>query len=61
MIKDILKELQSYKRNKNDLLAIYIDARLNQCLKCYEYEINNAYKEVHNRNNIKILKILSRK
>lgn len=53
-IKEMIDELNSYKRDRKELRAKYINERLNKSLQTYYREIHNAY--LHELSNNKILK-----
>lgn len=54
----ILKELQQHKRNKEELLAICIQERLNKSLEVYEKQLSYSLKYYTKANEIRILKKL---
>lgn len=39
-IKDVIKELSCYHRNKDDLYLMYVQNRLNKTVLNYEHELN---------------------
>ena len=54
----ILEELQQHKRNKEELLAICIQERLNKSLEVYEKQLSYSLKYYTKANEIRILKKL---
>jgi hypothetical protein len=54
----ILEELQQHKRNKEELLAICIQERLNKSLQVYEKQLSYSLKYYTKANEIRILKRL---
>lgn len=58
---NIIKELSSYKRNKNDLLAQYINERLNKSLQTYYKELIDSFDHLKYKDSSNILKKLNRK
>lgn len=54
----ILAELQQHKRNKEELLAICIQERLNKSLEVYEKQLSYSLKYYTKANEIRILKRL---
>lgn len=54
----ILEELQQHKRNKEELLAICIQERLNKSLEVYEKQLSYSLKYYTKANEIRILKRL---
>lgn len=54
----ILEELQQHKRNKEELLAICIQERLNKSLEVYEKQLSHSLKYYTKANEIRILKKL---
>lgn len=54
----ILEELQQHKRNKEELLAICIQQRLNKSLEVYEKQLSYSLKYYTKANEIRILKKL---
>ena len=54
----ILGELQQHKRNKEELLAICIQERLNKSLEVYEKQLSYSLKYYTKANEIRILKKL---
>ena len=53
---EILNELQKHKRNKKDLLALFIQERLNKSLEVYQKQLNYSFKYYTQNNEIKILR-----
>lgn len=51
----ILKDLDCYKRDKNNLLSTYIEERLSQSLKTYYKELSASVNYLANKNNSKII------
>lgn len=58
ILNSILEELQQHKRNKEELLAICIQERLNKSLKVYEKQLSYSLKYYTKANEIRILKKL---
>lgn len=58
---NIIKELSFYKRNKNDLLAQYINERLNKSLQTYYKELIDSFDYLKYKDSSNILKKLNRK
>lgn len=56
----IEKDLNLHKRDKRDLLNIYVEERLNKSLKSYYDSIQKAYEYVKYRNELKTAKKLNR-
>ena len=54
----ILEELQQHRRNKEELLAICIQERLNKSLEFYEKQLSYSLKYYTKANEIRILKRL---
>lgn len=54
----ILEELQQHKRNKEELLALCIQERLNRSLQVYEKQLSYSLKYYKKANEIRILKKL---
>lgn len=52
----ILNDLQEYKRNRKDLLALCIQERLNKSLEVYQKQLEYSLKYYTKNNEIKILK-----
>lgn len=58
ILNSILEELQQHKRNKEELLAICIQERLNKSLEVYEKQLSYSLKYYTKANEIRILKKL---
>lgn len=58
ILNNILKDLQSHKRSKEDLLALCIQERLNKSLEVYEKQLSYSFKYYTKANEIRILKKL---
>lgn len=58
MLYNILEDLQKHKRNKEDLLALCIQERLNKSLQVYEKQLSYSLKYYTKANEIRILKKL---
>ena len=55
---DIYQDLKEHHRDKNDLLASYIETRLNKSLEVYYESVLNSYNTILNctNNQMKIIK-----
>lgn len=58
MLNHILEDLQKHKRNKEDLLALCIQERLNKSLQVYEKQLSYSLKYYTKANELRILKRL---
>lgn len=52
----IISELDEYKRDKNRLLEMYINDRLNQSLLVYYSELSASFDYLKHKNELKVLK-----
>ena len=59
-ISHMINDLQSYKRNKEDLLLHYVNERLDTSLTNYYKELDNSLEYLSRRNELKLLKKLNR-
>lgn len=55
---EVLKELNSYKRDKSYLLTKYVEDRLNSSLLVYYKEISNSFNYLKAKDDMKIAKHL---
>lgn len=55
-LENIKKELQLYKKNREDVLMFNIQDRLNRSFETYYKELTNSFKYVLNQDGLKILK-----
>ena len=61
IIEEMIKDIQSHKRNKEDLLPIYVSERINKQVQSYYKEIMDNYNTLaHQENEIKVVKKLSK-
>lgn len=58
--KNMLNDLQGYKRNKDDLLLHYINERLDTSLVNYYKDLDNSLNYLSRRNELRLLKKLNR-
>lgn len=56
LILSMLDTLSNYKRNKSDLLQMYINDRLSSSLENYYIELSNNYDYLINRESNRVLK-----
>ena len=56
----MINDLQSYKRNKEDLLLHYVNERLDTSLTNYYKDLDNSLEYLSRRNELKLLKKLNR-
>lgn len=59
-ISHMINDLQSYKRNKEDLLLHYVNERLDTSLTNYYKDLDNSLEYLSRRNELKLLKKLNR-
>ena len=55
-LENIKKELQLYKKSREDVLMFNIQDRLNRSFETYYKELTNSFKYVLNQDGLKILK-----
>lgn len=58
ILNHILEDLQKHKRNKEDLVALCIQERLNKSLEVYEKQLSYSLKYYTKADEIRILKKL---
>ena len=59
IIEGMLKEIQEHKRNKEDLLPMYVQERINKQIQTYYKQIMDSYSILsHQQNEIKVAKNL---
>ena len=59
ILEDILKNIQERKRNKKDLLQIYVKERIDKQIESYYSQLLDSYEILcHQNNEIKVVKKL---
>lgn len=59
IIEGMLKEIQAHKRNKEDLLPMYVQERINKQIQTYYKQIMDSYSILsHQQNEVKVAKNL---
>lgn len=59
IIEGMLKEIQEHKRNKEDLLPIYVQERINKQIQTYYKQLMDSYSILsHQQNEVKVAKNL---
>ena len=56
ILNNMLKDLSKYKRNKKDLLEMYINDRLSKSLETYYSELSNSLAYLVKKNELRVLK-----
>lgn len=59
-IKNMLADLKLHKRDKANLLEVFIEKRLNASLKAYYDEIMQSYNSLLNKDNLRAMKKIIR-
>lgn len=59
-LKNIIDDLNKHKRNKPDLMEMYIKDRLNKSLEVYYSELSDSLKCLDGKSGIKIMKKINR-
>ena len=55
-LKKMLADISKYKRNKNDLLEMYIKERLNKSLETYYDQLSSSLEYLVSKDSIRVLK-----
>lgn len=55
-LNNMLNTLSKYKRNKDDLIELYINERLEKSLKTYYLELYNSLDYLLSKNDLRVLK-----
>ena len=55
-INTIIKDLSFYHRNRNDLINMYVQERLNKSLQEYYHSILKTFDYLNSRNDVNLLK-----
>lgn len=55
-LNSMLNTLSKYKRNKDDLIELYINERLEKSLKTYYLELYNSLDYLLSKNDLRVLK-----
>lgn len=56
ILNNMLKDLSKYKRDKKDLLEMYINDRLSKSLETYYSELSNSLAYLVKKNELRVLK-----
>ena len=56
ILNNMLKDLSKYKRDKKDLLEMYINDRLSKSLETYYSELSNSLTYLVKKNELRVLK-----
>lgn len=56
ILNSMLKDLSKYKRDKKDLLEMYINDRLSKSLETYYSELSNSLAYLVKKNELRVLK-----
>ena len=57
---NMLSDIRKHKRNKSDLLAYYIQKRLNLSLNNYYSDLNSNYNMLTRKDSLKVLKEINK-
>ena len=60
ILNNMLKDLSKYKRNKKDLLEMYINDRLSKSLETYYSELSNSLAYLVKKNELRVLKNMTK-
>ena len=60
ILNNMLKDLSKYKRNKKDLLEMYINDRLSKSLETYYAELSNSLACLVKKNELRVLKNMTK-
>lgn len=56
----MLKDLNQYKRSKDDLILFYVNERLNKSLESYTEDITKSEKYLNNRKELNLLRKINK-
>ena len=60
ILNNMLKDLSRYRRNKKDLLEMYINDRLSKSLETYYSELSNSLAYLVKKNELRVLKNMAK-
>lgn len=60
ILNDMLKDLSKHKRDKKDLLEMYINDRLSKSLETYYSELSNSLAYLVKKNELRVLKNMAK-
>ena len=60
ILNNMLKDLSKYKRDKKDLLEMYINDRLSKSLETYYSELSNSLAYLVKKNELRVLKNMAK-
>lgn len=60
ILNNMLKDLSRYRRNKKDLLEMYINDRLSKSLETYYSELSNSLAYLVKKNELRVLKNMTK-
>lgn len=60
ILNNMLKDLSKYRRNKKDLLEMYINDRLSKSLETYYSELSNSLAYLVKKNELRVLKNMTK-
>ena len=60
ILNSMLKDLSKYRRNKKDLLEMYINDRLSKSLETYYSELSNSLAYLVKKNELRVLKNMTK-
>lgn len=60
ILNNMLKDLSKYRRNKKDLLEMYINDRLSKSLETYYSELSSSLAYLVKKNELRVLKNMTK-